>query len=237
MNKKLKFSILILFSIGIFFIYLFYKSNSSDDNISRKDISDSVNNTIQNKKTEKLSNGKIDSVSSQNRSIAGSQNSQNQNIPPELEELLQKYEAYINYSYNEQTYSLSSTYQAMRTKIFQASPSGTYGDFLEVRHGFTLFKPKSADKLQYASVFINHLTHQVGIVTGKILVKVENNEEKLKKLAQDEGFQLGKKLPYVDLQEVFVKPASKTFDVYDQIIKSGFSFSEVQIIEADYETR
>lgn len=237
--KKNKFILVTLFCFGFFISYYVHQlkvdfnANSFTKSTLKADKNNSQNIHAKIQNSHNANPGKnIKHGNNVNRNVASRSIAQVDPIPPVLQELLDKYEAFDKFTYNDQTFSISSDYQAIESKKYNEN---IHGAFLEEKYGLTLFKAK-AEAQNYA-VVISHLTHQVGILTGRILVKIENNNDKLLKIVQDEGLTLGLRHKYVNYQEVFVKPASKTFDINQLITKAGFTFTEIQIIEAELQRR
>lgn len=152
------------------------------------------------------------------------------NVPPEIEELLKKYDVNMEASYQENTFYISS-FAAIASKDYNSE----LGTIVEEKYDYIIYNPK--DENTKSAVVINRLNHQVGIVTGKIIVKIDNNMHVLTQLAQKENFKIGYLRPYVNHQEINIIPATTSFELSHKLTKAGFSLAEIEIIEGKHTTR
>lgn len=221
--------------IGI--LYLYNTPKKQDEHM----------NTTSNKKQktqpeEKVAKQNADSSSSLNRSIAQQNIDQDQTQQPSynvndpvLEKLIEKYKAKDEIKHKGVDY-LVSEYSAIDKKDYDPS----MGEKIDELYGrYIIFNnTQGAQQITTSALVINTLTFQPGIVTGKMLVQVTNdNRDVLTNLSQEENFKIGFLRPYVDIQEIEVKPALRTFALNSIFEKNNFSLIEIEIVSGKHYTR
>ncbi len=150
---------------------------------------------------------------------------------PDLEKLMERYRAKDELVYEGVTY-LASDYSAVLKKDYDPS----MGEKIEELFGkYVVYNSlQGHDEKSSLAIVINTLTYKPGVVTGKVLVQVtDENRVQLAELSRKEHFKFGLLWQNTGIQEIHVKPALRTFALNPVLKEFRFSLIQIEIIETE----